>query len=70
MKLPFDASLRFELRSTCRRAGVQLGTVDAVIAQLCIRHGLTLLTMDLDFMHAAKHCDLQVWSDKSQESRP
>lgn len=50
-----------DLRNTCRRAGVQLGTIDALIAQLCLRHGLTLLTTDKDFEHAAKHCPLQVW---------
>ncbi|MFO1455074.1 MAG: PIN domain-containing protein [Steroidobacteraceae bacterium] len=50
-----------ELRNRCRRAGVQLGTVDALIAQLCIRHDLTLLTMDGDFAAAAKHSELKVW---------
>lgn len=49
------------LRNTCRRAGIQLGTIDALIAQLCIRHGLTLLTTDQDFHHAAGHCPLAVW---------
>lgn len=49
------------LRNTCRRAGVQFGTIDALLAQLCIRHGLTLLTTDLDFVHAAAHCRLKVW---------
>lgn len=37
------------LRNHCRRAGVQVGTIDALIAQLCIRHELTLLTSDGDF---------------------
>lgn len=50
------------LRNTCRRAGVQLGTVDALLAQLCIRHDVTLLTSDTDFTHAAEHCPLRVWS--------
>ena len=50
-----------ELRNHCRRAGVPLGTVDALIAQLCIRHELMLLTTDGDFVSAAKHCDLVVW---------
>ena len=50
-----------ELRNQCRRAGVQLGTIDAVLAQLCIRHGLTLLTTDNDFVLAAKHTTLNVW---------
>lgn len=50
------------LRNTCRRAGVQLGTVDALIAQLCIRHEAVLLSTDKDFAHAAKHCALKFWS--------
>lgn len=50
------------LRNLCRRSGVQLGTIDALLAQLCIRHGLTLLTADNDFIHAAAHCPLRVWS--------
>ncbi len=49
------------LRNTCRRAGVQVGTVDALLAQLCIRHDLTLLSTDNDFKLAAPHCTLRVW---------
>ena len=49
------------VRNICRRAGVQLGTIDALLAQLCIRHDLILLTTDKDFAHAAKHCPLSVW---------
>ena len=37
-----------DLRNTCRKAGVQVGTVDALIAQLCIRHDITLLSTDKD----------------------
>lgn len=51
-----------DLRNTCRRAGVQLGTIDALLTQLCLRHKLTLLTTDNDFVHAAKHCKLKVWN--------
>lgn len=50
-----------ELRNRCRRAGVQIGTIDALLAQLCIRHQLTLLTTDNDFIRAASHCPLRVW---------
>ena len=50
-----------ELRNACRRAGVQIGTIDAVIAQLCLRHKLTLLTTDKDFFYTAEHCKLKVW---------
>jgi predicted nucleic acid-binding protein len=55
-----------ELRNRCRRAGLQIGTIDAVIAQLCIRHDLMLLTTDNDFRLAARHCTLRVWSEASQ----
>jgi hypothetical protein len=51
-----------ELRNLCRRSGVQLGTIDALLAQLCIRHQLILLTADNDFVLAAKYCDLKVWN--------
>ena len=50
-----------ELRNDCRHAGVQIGTIDALLAQLCTRHGLTLLTIDNDFSLAAAHCSLRVW---------
>lgn len=53
-----DAAL---LRNACRRAGVQLGTIDALLAQLCIRHRLILLTTDNDFVYAAQHCPLRLW---------
>lgn len=54
-----------ELRNRCRRAGLQIGTIDALLAQLCIRHGLTLLTTDKDFVLAAAHCPLRLWNEKS-----
>ena len=50
-----------ELRNKCRRSGVQAGTIDALLAQLCIHHGLTLLTTDKDFAHIALHCPLVLW---------
>jgi predicted nucleic acid-binding protein len=57
------------LRNSCRQSGVQLGTIDALLAQLAIRHDLTLLTTDQDFTHAAKHCPLRVWPAKSRAKR-
>ena len=50
-----------ELRNKCRRSGVQVGTIDSLFAQLCIRHGLTLLTTDKDFVHLALQCPLAIW---------
>jgi predicted nucleic acid-binding protein len=51
-----------ELRNLCRSRGVQAGTIAALLAQLCIRHELTLLTTDVDFDHIAKHTSLHVWA--------
>lgn len=50
-----------ELRNRCRRAGIQIGTIDAILAQLCIRHDLTLLTTDRDFVGIGAHSTLRVW---------
>ena len=50
------------VRNKCRGAGVQIGTIDALLAQLCIRYQLVLLTTDRDFRHAAGHCALKLWS--------
>ena len=57
------------LKKSCRHAGVQLGTIDALIVQLCIRNRLTLLTTDQDFTHAARHCELAVWPSLSTARR-
>jgi predicted nucleic acid-binding protein len=57
------------LRNACRRAGVQVGTIDALLAQLCIRHDLTLLTTDKDFVFAAKHCTLHVWPTRARAKK-
>lgn len=50
-----------DLRNHCRKRGVQVGTIDALLSRLCIRHDLTLLTTDDDFTHLAKHCELRLW---------
>ncbi len=50
-----------EVRNLCRRAGVQIGTIDALLIQLCGRHDLTLLTTDNDFRHAARHVPVKLW---------
>lgn len=52
------------LRNLCRRAGIQAGTIDALLAQLCIRHGLTMLTTDRDFSGIAKHSPLRLWKQR------
>jgi len=50
-----------EIRNACRRSGVQIGTIDALLVQLCGRHELTLLSTDKDFSHAAQHVPFKLW---------
>jgi predicted nucleic acid-binding protein len=50
-----------DLRNRCRRAGIQIGTIDALLAELCIRHDLTMLSTDNDFKHVASRCPLKLW---------
>ena len=47
-----------DLRNHCRRKGVQVGTIDALLARLAIRYELRLLTTDRDFHAMARHCPL------------
>ena len=54
-----------ELRNTCRRGGIQIGTIDALLAQLCLRHDLMMLTTDKDFRDIAGHCALKLWTAPS-----
>jgi len=49
------------LKNRCRRAGVQIGTIDALLAQLCIRHELIMLTSDNDFKRIAERSILRLW---------
>jgi len=49
------------LRNACHRAGIQVGTIDALIAQLCVRHSLTLPSADQDFENVARNTLLKVW---------
>ena len=43
------------LQTTCRRKGVQIGTIDALLGQLAIGHDLDFLTTDRDFMLMSRH---------------
>ena len=49
------------LRNACRQRGIQVETIDALLAQLCIRHGMTMLTADGDFQRIARHSKLILW---------
>jgi predicted nucleic acid-binding protein len=51
-----------ELRNHCRRKGVQIGTIDTLLAQICISHDVTMLTADQDFTRVAKYSQLKLWT--------
>ena len=50
-----------EVRNVCRRSGVQIGTIDALLIQLCGRYELTLLSSDNDFDNAAPYVPFKLW---------
>jgi predicted nucleic acid-binding protein len=53
-----------EVRNSCRRGGVQIGTIDAILIQLCVKHDLVLLSSDNDFRSALKHIKFRLWSSQ------
>ena len=52
-----------DLRNRCRRTGIQIGTIDALLAQLCVRHDLVMLSTDKDFKQVARQCALKLWRE-------
>lgn len=52
-----------EVRNLCRRSGVQVGTIDALLIQLCGRYELTLLSSDKDFANAVQHVPFKLWGN-------
>ncbi|MBU6259014.1 MAG: PIN domain-containing protein [Burkholderiales bacterium] len=51
-----------EVRNVCRRGGIRVGTIDALLIQLCGRYDLTLLSSDRDFAHASSHVPFKIWA--------
>ena len=50
------------LRNLCRKKGIQAGTIDALLASLCIESDINILTTDKDFSQIARVSSLVVWS--------
>jgi predicted nucleic acid-binding protein len=48
------------LQATCRRKGIQVGTIDALLAQLAIAHDLELLTTGHDFVMMSRYVPLRI----------
>lgn len=66
--IPFIAPTRADhieaasLRNTCRRCGLQIGTIDALLASLCIAHDLAMLSTDRDFIGIADSTPMILWN--------
>ena len=52
-----------EIRNDCRRHGVRAGTIDALLAEICIRHRLVMLSTDQDFRHMAARTNVRAARD-------
>ncbi|HEV2366185.1 MAG TPA: PIN domain-containing protein [Caulobacteraceae bacterium] len=50
-----------DLRNGCRRKGLQVSTIDALLATLCIRNDLAMLSADKDFAAIASRYPLTLW---------
>lgn len=48
------------LRTACREKGIQAGSIDCLIASVCIKRGFPLLTADRDFLRISRHSELVV----------
>ncbi len=50
------------IRKTLLARGFKAKLGDALIAQSCIDHKVSLITRDKDFRHYAKHCGLKLYA--------
>ena len=51
-----------DLHNACRRRGIKVGTIDALLAHLCLRHDFVMLSTDEDFRRIAGVRPLAVWA--------
>ena len=51
-----------DLRNKCRQKGIQVTTIDVLLAQLCIRHRLAMLTTDRDFHNISNVVRFSIWT--------
>ena len=59
-----------ELYNEYRRRGIQAGTIDALLAQLCISRDLVMLSTDRDFGYIAECSSLRLWTTPSVNDEP
>lgn len=58
-----------DLRVKLGQKGIQAGTIDVLLVQLCLRQGLSLLSMDKNFVPMRKHVPLSVMINEFDVSR-
>jgi predicted nucleic acid-binding protein len=52
-----------DLKVKLSQKGIQAAAIDVLLAQLCLRHGLKLLSTDKDFIPIGKHTLLTLMAD-------
>lgn len=52
-----------DLHGAARKKEIQVGTVDALLAALCLRRDLTILSTDADFRNLGKVAPLLIWTE-------
>ena len=52
------------LKNKCRSKGISAGSIDFLIASVCINRSYPLLTADRDFNYIAKYCGLDLLAEQ------
>jgi len=55
-----DYIISAEMKNYCMQQGIQVGTIDILIAEMSLRYNCYLLTADKDFTHIAKCINLKL----------
>ena len=53
-----------EYTRRCRSHGVELSTVDALVAAIAVHYDVPLWTLDQDFVRAAQHLPIRLYSSR------
>lgn len=63
----YEASAR--CFNTCRKKGVQGSHIDFLICAVAIRHGVSVFTMDKDFVNYSKHLNLELHKPRKSQAQ-
>jgi predicted nucleic acid-binding protein len=55
-----DFTRAAKYKNLCRKHGMNAGTIDFLIAAVCVNHHMPLLTADHDFEHISRYCPVRL----------